>query len=212
MMISASLSMTSAGWLLLLLAAAVGPSASSAYSLRRSHRTALSMTSAGSGSSALIVQNKGGGHGELGYQLARALTSDPRISSITILQDSARNPSKEPFFSYASDLPDVRIVEADLGDESTTAEDLMSKLQAGGAAASSYDYVWDNASKGDTGAGKAVVDCAKAWKSRMLVYVSSAGIYKPDGVASFCFGRFQSSISSSDFRPAARRLFVLFAW
>jgi len=84
----------------------------------------------------------------------------------------------------------ARIVEADLGDESTTAEDLMSKLQSGGAAASSYDYVWDNASKGDTGAGKAVVDCAKAWKSRMLVYVSSAGIYKPDGVASFCFGRF----------------------
>ncbi len=182
----------------ILLVAAGGPSASSAYSLRRSHlgssitpptaraaRTSLSMTSAvsGSGSSALIVQNKGGGHGELGYQLARALSSDARISSITILQDSGRNPAKEPFASYASDLPGVRVVEADLGDESTTAEDLASKLSGGGEDVA-YDYVWDNASKGDTGAGRAVVDCAKAWKSRMLVYVSSAGIYKPDGVAS----------------------------
>jgi hypothetical protein len=132
-------------------------------------------------SSALIVQNKGGGHGELGYQLARNLMSNDKISSITILQDSARNPAKEPFASYSADLSNVRIIEADLGDESTTAEDVMSLLGDG-----TYDYVWDNASKGDTGAGKAVIDCAKAWKSRMLVYVSSAGVYKPDGTVSRC--------------------------
>jgi hypothetical protein len=175
-----------------ILLGAGGLSASSGFSLRRSHRVvgavgstrralaAAPRTSLSLSASALIVQNKGGGHGELGYQLARNLISNDKISSITILQDSARNPAKEPFASYSTDLPNVRIVEADLGDESTTAEDVMSLLGGG-----TYDYVWDNASKGDTGAGKAVVDCAKAWKSRMLVFVSSAGIYKPDGTVSF---------------------------
>ena len=48
----------------------------------RTSSTTLSMNSA------LIVQNKGGGHGELGYQLAKKLQSDYNdvITSITILQ------------------------------------------------------------------------------------------------------------------------------
>jgi hypothetical protein len=186
--------MMSARTFAILLTTVGGLSASSAFSLRLSHcggagspphrvyaaapRISLSMSTPTS--SALIVQNKGGGHGELGYQLARNLSSNAKISSITILQDSACNPAKEPFASYSSDLPNVRVVEADLGDESTTAEDIMSLL--GGR---TYDYVWDNASKGDTGVGKGMVDCAKAWNSRMLVYVSSAGIYKPDGTVGF---------------------------
>lgn len=136
----------------------------------RRSRTALSM------SAALIVQNKGGGHGELGYQLARNLASNPKITSITILQDSACNDSKEPFASYSSDIPDVKVVKADLADESMTAADMQQLL------GQSYDYVWDNASKGAEGAGKAVVDCAKEWNSKLLTYVSSAGIYKPDDV------------------------------
>ena len=134
-------------------------------------RTSLSM------SSALIVQNKGGGHGELGFQLAKNLSSNSKITSITILQDSACNDSKEPFASYASDIPDVKIVKADLADESMSSDD-MQKLLDG----KSFDYVWDNASKGAVGAGKAVVDCAKAWNSKLLTYVSSAGIYQPDDV------------------------------
>jgi len=125
-------------------------------------------------SAALIVQNKGGGHGELGFQLAKNLSSNSKITSITILQDSACNDAKEPFVSYASDIPDVKIVKADLTDESMTAEDVQKLL------GQSYDYVWDNASKGAVGAGKAVVDCAKAWDSKLLTYVSSAGIYQPD--------------------------------
>mmetsp|Transcript_15987 Transcript_15987/g.24236 ORF Transcript_15987/g.24236 Transcript_15987/m.24236 type:complete len:362 (+) Transcript_15987:2-1087(+) len=133
-------------------------------------RTSLSM------SAALIVQNKGGGHGELGFQLAKNLSSNSKISSITILQDSACSDSKEPFVSYASDIPDVKVVKADLADESMTAEDMQKLL------GQSYEYVWDNASKGAVGAGKAVVDCAKAWDSKLLTYVSSAGIYQPDDV------------------------------
>lgn len=159
--------MLSANAITILLAA--GVTASSAFSLRwvspnavvssRPH-TSLRM------SSALIVQNKGGGHGELGFQLAKNLSSNSKITSITILQDAACNDSKEPFASYSSEIPHVKVVKANLADETMTAEDMQTLL--GGQ---SYDYVWDNASKDPTGSGKAVVDCAKAWNSKLLTYV-----------------------------------------
>ena len=118
----------------------------------------------------------------MGFQLAKNLSSNSKITSITILQDSACNDAKEPFASYASDIPDVKIVKADLADESMSSDE-MQKLLDG----KSFDYVWDNASKGAVGAGKAVVDCAKAWDSKLLTYVSSAGIYQPDDVVCICF-------------------------
>ena len=154
----------------------------SAFSFRGSlpthHVTSRPQTSL-SMSAALIVQNKGGGHGELGFQLAKNLASNSKITSITILQDSACNDSKEPFCAYATDIPDVKIVKADLADESMTAEDMQKLLGSG-----SFEYVWDNSSKGAVGAGKAVVDCAKAWDSKLLTYVSSAGVYQPGDVVS----------------------------
>jgi len=128
-------------------------------------------------SSALIIQNKGGGHGELGLTLSKQLSTNPKITSITILQDDACNDEKEPFVSYSSDIPDVNIVKANLADEEMTADDMQKLLGH-----KSFDYVWDNCSKGAVGAGKAVIDCAKAWDSKLLTYVSSAGIYQPDDV------------------------------
>jgi nucleoside-diphosphate-sugar epimerase len=125
--------------------------------------------------SALIIQNKGGGHGELGYQLAKRLLQDDKFTSITILQDQACKDSQEPFKSYADDLPTVKIVKAALSDETTTASDLQSLFGEG----TKFDYVWDNASKEPVGAGKACVDCAKAWGPNLYIYVSSAGVYKP---------------------------------
>jgi nucleoside-diphosphate-sugar epimerase len=125
--------------------------------------------------SALIIQNKGGGHGELGYQLAKKLVQDEKFTSITILQDQACKDSQEPFKSYADDLPTVKIVKAALSDETMTASDLQSLLGEG----AKFDYVWDNASKEPVGAGKACVDCAKTWGVNLYTYVSSAGVYKP---------------------------------
>jgi nucleoside-diphosphate-sugar epimerase len=128
-------------------------------------------------SAALIVQNKGGGHGELGYQLAKTLSTNPKITSITILQDDACNDDKEPFKSYASGLANVKIIKAPLlADESMTADSLQKIL--GDA---KFDYVWDNASKSPEGAGKAICDCSKEWGVKLFTYVSSAGMYKPDG-------------------------------
>lgn len=176
--------MTAAGALFLVAVALVGlPSTLAFASPRTTTRARRTITSSYlyMSSSALIVQNKGGGHGELGYQLAKNLSTNPKISSITILQDSAAKMSKEPFASYSSDLPNVKVIMADLNNESMTAEDMSSLLDG-----TAYDYVWDNSSKGDVGAGKAVIDCAaKIWNSKLLVYVSSAGIYKPDGVVSY---------------------------
>ena len=137
-------------------------------------RPLSSLSSTALCASALIVQNKGGGHGELGYQLAKVLEGNEKIDSITILQDEACKDAAEPFKSYATDLPNVRVVKAPLGDESMTAESMQALL--GGE---SFDYVWDNASKNAQGAGKAVCDCAKAWNVKLLTYVSSAGMYKP---------------------------------
>lgn len=45
---------------------------------------------------ALVVQNKGGGHGELGYHLALKLIE--KDVSVTLLQDGAgKNKDKQPF-------------------------------------------------------------------------------------------------------------------
>lgn len=131
---------------------------------------------------ALIIQNKGGGHGELGYQLAQTLQHNEKITSITILQDEACKDSQEPFKSYATDLPDVKVIRAALSAESMTAADLQSIL---GGDDITFDYVWDNASKAPTGAGKACVDCAKNWNVQLYIYVSSAGVYKPTAETSF---------------------------
>lgn len=136
--------------------------------------SAFRRTSSLSMSSALIVQNKGGGHGELGYQLAKVLTSHPKISSITILQDDACKDESEPFKSYATDLPGVNVIKASLADESMTADTLQSILGD-----STFEYVWDNASKGPVGSGKAICDLAKNWGVKLFTYVSSAGMYQP---------------------------------
>lgn len=111
----------------------------------------------------------------IGFQLAKNLSSNPKITSITILQDDACKDDQEPFKSYSSDLPDVKVVKAPLGDESMTSEKIQSLLGEG----ESYDYVWDNASKSPKGAGQAVPDLCKEWGVKLLTYVSSAGMYTP---------------------------------
>lgn len=130
-------------------------------------------------SAALIIQNKGGGHGELGYQLAKNLMTNDKITSITILQDDACDDSKEPFRSYGTDLSNVKVVKAPLGKD-LSVDEIKTYLEG-----STFDYVWDNASKNDEGTGKAVLDCSKEWGVKLHVYVSSAGMYTPGPSDSF---------------------------
>ena len=113
--------------------------------------------------------------------MAKALADHEKITSITILQDDACNDAKEPFKSYGTDLPNVKVVKAPLSsDESMTAADLKRMLGD-----ESFEYIWDNSSKGAEGAGKAICDCAKDWGVKLLTYVSSAGMYKPAKDATF---------------------------
>ena len=147
-----------------------------AFTFRAASSSRVSQTSL-SMSSALIVQNKGGGHGELGYQLAKNLQANFKdtITSITILQDDACNDEKEPFKSYGDLGDDVKIIKAALGDDTLTAESIQSILGED----ESFEYIWDNASKKPEGVGKAICDCAKTWDPKLYTYVSSAGMYQP---------------------------------
>lgn len=129
-------------------------------------------------SAALIVQNKGGGHGEIGYQLAKTLKDHPKITSVTILQDDACNMDKEPFKSYMSDLADVNVIYGNLNYPEMTTSDFQGIL---GGRDEKFDYVWDNASKGTDATSKALCECAKNWNTKVFTYVSSAGMYKPTG-------------------------------
>lgn len=53
---------------------------------------------------ALIAQNKGGGHGEIGYHLALKLIE--KDISVTLLQDGAgKNKDKQPFARFGGRLP-----------------------------------------------------------------------------------------------------------
>jgi nucleoside-diphosphate-sugar epimerase len=133
-------------------------------------------TSSLSMSAALIVQNKGGGHGELGYQLAKALEANDKITSITILQDDACKDGQEPFKSYADDLPTVKIIKAPLSSDESMDKAALQAILGEGA---SFDYVWDNASKKPQGPGKAICDLSKDWGVKLFTYVSSAGMYTP---------------------------------
>ncbi|GMI11130.1 hypothetical protein TrRE_jg4086, partial [Triparma retinervis] len=117
--------------------------------------------------SSLIVQNKGGGHGELGYHTATALSNLGH--SVTLLQDSSFDKSKQPYASYPSLPPSVTVVECDMSDLPTA------------VSTSSYDYIIDNYSKdatSPTSKSLLALGSPKAGCKKYL-YISSAGIYDP---------------------------------
>lgn len=130
--------------------------------------------------SAVIVQNKGGGHGEIGYQLAKVLLLDDKIDKITILQDDDCDMDVEPFKSYhTGDLEGVEINYLPMGPSSDWIDkDFMQNMLGGKK--EKFDYVFDNSSKKPVGASKALVDCAAEWDTvKVYSYVSSAGMYTP---------------------------------
>lgn len=148
--------------------------------------TALSMAKA------LIVQNKGGGHGELGFQLAKKLADSDKIDSITIVQDKACNLESEPFKSYASDIPDVNVVFADLA--SDIDEAAMQDLLGG----DKFEYIYDNFSKGPEGSSKSLCDIAKGWDCvKLYTYISSAGMYQPTDDTEFPMAEASTPIKES---------------
>lgn len=118
----------------------------------------------------LIVQNKGGGHGTVGYQLCKELLTQSPNLKVTMLQDKC-NYSKSPFNAY-KELEElgVEIVETKLAGESVSLPDTFKNIQA--------DYVIDNWSKNQMNASF-VLDIAKSGNAKQLLFISSAGMYKP---------------------------------
>ena len=83
--------------------------------------------------SVCIVQNKGGGHGELGFHLAKDLINK-KVNDITILQDTAAKMSSQPFCEYNT-LTNVNIIPCDLSDTNAIETALNNK---------SFKYMIDN--------------------------------------------------------------------
>ena len=86
---------------------------------------------------ALIVQNKGGGHGEIGFHLARQLRS--KGLDVTLLQDSAAKMEKLPFKKYGEiEAEGVEIISCNLEDPSRILSSLSGKT---------FTHVFDNYAK-----------------------------------------------------------------
>ena len=77
----------------------------------------------------MIIQNKGGGHGEIGFHLAKNLAD--KDLTVTIVQDSAAKKEALPFSKYGElpssvnvewvDTSDASAVEAACGDKAVAA-------------------------------------------------------------------------------------------
>eukprot|EP00316_Scyphosphaera_apsteinii_P024406 CAMPEP_0119335178 /NCGR_PEP_ID=MMETSP1333-20130426/88912_1 /TAXON_ID=418940 /ORGANISM="Scyphosphaera apsteinii, Strain RCC1455" /LENGTH=325 /DNA_ID=CAMNT_0007345659 /DNA_START=139 /DNA_END=1116 /DNA_ORIENTATION=- len=121
------------------------------------------------GDSALIIQNKGGGHGEIGYHLALQLVMD-RGFSVTILHEGP-NKGKPPHNSY-SDL-EAAGVNVIWCDDLADADVCIGALNG-----ATFSAVIDNWSKSPE-AIRPYAELAKEWEVNNYAFISSAGMYTP---------------------------------
>ena len=119
--------------------------------------------------SCLIIQNKGGGHGEIGYHLALQLAKEKGMS-VTILHEGP-NKGKPPHNAYgALDTAGVKVLWCD---DLSDSAGCLGKL--GGA---SFSAVVDNWSKSPEQITP-YAEAAKSWGATNYAYISSAGMYTP---------------------------------
>ncbi|GAB5037944.1 chloroplast stem-loop binding protein of 41 kda chloroplastic-like [Nannochloropsis oceanica] len=120
------------------------------------------------GEKALIIQNQGGGHGEIGYHLALKLAKEKGLK-VTVLNDKY-NDQKQPFKSYGDlTAAGVEVLSAELA----TAD--VKRLLGDQA----YDYVYDNNAKNVELASPVVnLALSQSWPVKDYVFVSSGGMYK----------------------------------
>jgi len=121
----------------------------------------------------LLLQNKGGGHGAVGYYLCQNPTVRESME-VVVLQDKC-NYKKAPFSSYKDDLEanGVKIINVDTTAVGVDYKSVIGDFQP--------DVVVDNWSKSVANASIAI-SIAQAAKSEQLVFISSAGMYKGNNV------------------------------
>lgn len=153
---------------------------------------------------ALVVQNKGGGHGTIGFSLCQQLRAAHPGLHVTLLQDKC-NLLKEPFSSYPQlEAAGVTIIhdtlsqyiiaatepEAEGGAAPTPASARLPPALAG----QTFDFIVDNWSKkeadaelcialaqahgGSTNDGTSTSGSGSVSACRQVLYVSSGGMYK----------------------------------
>ena len=147
---------------LCLAAAAVGAGAftAPATSLRQP-------TSLGASGHAVIVQNKGGGHGEIGYHLAKALAA--KDLDVTIVQDASAKKEALPFKLY--DELSATVAWCDMGDAAAVEK---------ACAVDGLTHVYDNFAKSPADAAP-MMAAAKS-SDAFYAFVSSAGMYTAKGI------------------------------
>lgn len=124
------------------------------------------------GGHALIVQNKGGGHGEIGFHLAKALRAkDVRV---TLLQDSAAKATALPYSLYASELADCEVVWADPLDEQSVKVALAGKPP--------LTHVFDNWAKSERDCMPYLMAAMDTPEFELYTFISSAGMYTSKGI------------------------------
>jgi len=139
-------------------------------------------------SSVLIVQNKGGGHGEIGYHLALELAKEKGMP-VTILHEGP-NKGKAPHNAYGD-------LEA-AGVSVKWFDDLTDPAALASLDGASFSAVVDNWSKSPE-AIKPYAEAAKGWGVTNYVYVSSAGMYTPPK------GEFGAVLETCDVKSSGQR-------
>lgn len=118
----------------------------------------------------VILQNKGGGHGTIGYALSGLLLKTESCSSLNLVQEHT-NMNLQPFTSYHELEPHG--LKLHVAKEGATEASITSVLSG-----QNVDIVVDNWSKTPEEA-KLVLQAAKYTALKQFMYISSAGIYKP---------------------------------
>lgn len=147
------------------------------------------------GEGTLIIQNKGGGHGEIGYHLALQLVKE-KNTPITILHEGP-NKGKPPHNAY-SDL-ETAGVEVIWCDNLNDASACIAKLEG-----AKFSAVVDNWSKQPEQI-QPYAELAKGWDVTIYAYVSSAGMYTPPK-GDFGAIREDCAVKSSGQRQAEEKL------
>lgn len=115
----------------------------------------------------LIVQNKGGGHGEIGFHLSKSLYK--LGSKVTLLQDSGCEKTKQPFCQYGELTGNAEIIYQKLSDIESVKSFVNTRK---------FDTIIDNNSK-SVDAAKVFTDALKSQGGNTeYMYVSSGGMYK----------------------------------
>eukprot|EP00303_Exanthemachrysis_gayraliae_P009844 CAMPEP_0206016240 /NCGR_PEP_ID=MMETSP1464-20131121/22295_1 /ASSEMBLY_ACC=CAM_ASM_001124 /TAXON_ID=119497 /ORGANISM="Exanthemachrysis gayraliae, Strain RCC1523" /LENGTH=313 /DNA_ID=CAMNT_0053390047 /DNA_START=1 /DNA_END=939 /DNA_ORIENTATION=+ len=119
---------------------------------------------------ALVVQNKGGGHGEIGFHLARVLRS--MGLEVTLLQDAKADKAALPFARYEMDL-DCDVAWCDPTDPAQVNGALEGRPP--------LTHVFDNYAKAPEDVGAVAAAAQASPDFALYSYVSSAGMYNAVG-------------------------------